>query len=280
MLNKTIIHNGATINYSLAGSGPRVILLHGFGETGNIWQHQIDFLKSNFQLIVPDLPGSGQSQFIPDADIDTYAEILKKILDAEVSSMFSAAGPSEKINQIKASITLIGHSMGGYIALAFAKKYPTYLSAIGLVHSSAFADSEEKKLIRKKSIDFISSNGSFAFLKCTIPSLFSKKFLEENSQQVEALIQDGKNFTKEALIQYYTAMCNRRDSREMIEKFNGPILFLIGEQDVAIPLQINLEQCHLPMRSHVTILPLAAHMGIWEEAEKTNKILFTFLHSF
>ena len=172
---------------------------------------------------------------------------------------------------------MIGHSMGGYITLAFAEKYPGSLKAFGLFHSSAFADNEEKKDTRRKAIEFIKTKGAHTFLKSTTPTLFAKAFTEEYAEKITALIEEGKNFTNAALIQYYDAMINRPDRTAILQNFNNPILFIIGEHDQAIPLQSSLQQCYLPSRSNVNILTRSAHMGMWEEKEKANEILFNFL---
>ncbi len=275
---KTMLYKGASIYYMVAGSGPVVVLLHGFGETSDVWKNQIEFLSPHFQLIVPDIPGSGKSAYINNADIDTYADILKNIVAAELAILQTNNKEDPTIKN-KPAFALIGHSMGGYIALAFAEKYPDYLNSLGLFHSSAFADSKEKKEMRKKAIDFITANGAAAFLKSSIPGLFTKAFASKNGQQVDNLIKQGKNFSRDALIQYYTTMCNRPDRRQVLENFKHPILFLIGEWDTAVPLQVSLQQSHLPAQSYVNILELSAHMGLWEEVEKTNTILFQFLYS-
>lgn len=133
MQTASLLFRETPVHYTIDGAGKPVILLHGFGEDSAIWQSQIEALQNNYQLIVPDLPGSGQSEFIAGADIETYAEIIKAIIDKE-----KTISGAEKV-------LLIGHSMGGYITLAFAEKYPQYLTAFGLFHSSAFADTDEKK---------------------------------------------------------------------------------------------------------------------------------------
>ena len=144
----------AGVAYRKIGNGPAVILVHGFGEDGNIWKNQEEILSEKYTLILPDIPGSGgQSDLLSEKDhpvqISDYAESIKEIIDEEKLESF----------------ILIGHSMGGYIALAFAEKYPGILKALGLFHSSAFADSEEKKATRTKAIEFIHEHGSEAFLK-------------------------------------------------------------------------------------------------------------------
>ena len=279
MQTKIILYNGSSIYYTVTGNGPRVVLIHGFGETGAIWKNQIYLLSASFQLIIPDLPGSGQSEFINNANIETYALVIKVILDAEINSASELKQNSAVTQKNKVFFTMIGHSMGGYIALAFAEKFSGYLNALGLFHSSAFADSEEKKIRRKKAIDFIALKGAFNFLKSSIPGLFTKTYMDDNTQEIENLIKKGEKFTNGALIQYYTAMCERPDRTKVIENFDGHFLFLIGQWDKAIPLQISLQQSHLPVQSYVDILALSAHMGLWEEIDKTNKILFQFLCS-
>jgi len=250
------------------GTGKPVVLLHGFAEDGDIWTYQADFLKDEFKLIIPDIPGSGRSQLVTNADIDTYAEIIKVILDMECLET-----PLHCIGEI----TMIGHSMGGYITLAFAEEYPQYLDSFGLFHSSAFADNEEKKATRTKAIDFINDKGPDAFLKTSIPGLFTKTYADENPDSINGLIAKGKNFSAAALVQYYKAMIARPDRTAVLKTFPKPILFIMGEYDNAIPLQSSLQQCYLPIQSNVSLLDQSAHMGMWEEMEKSNQILHQFL---
>lgn len=265
---KEILYQNKKIFYRNYGSGKPVILLHGFGEKGDVWKNQIDYLKDHFKLIVPDLPGSGKSEMIEDMSIAGMAESVKKILDAEFSIVPS---PGEF------RWALIGHSMGGYISLAFAKKYPEYLDALGLVHSTAFADSVEKKEVRKKGIEFIKQHGAFKFLKTTIPNLYSSHFKERQPNFVEKQIERLKDFTAPSLIEYYTAMMERPDRIEVLTTANIPVLFIIGEYDYAIPLEESLRQCHLPEMSYIHFLKKSGHMGMLEEPEKVNRILDEFL---
>lgn len=257
---KTIVYKNSSITYNVVGKGNPVVLLHGFGEDSTIWNNHFSFLEKHFYLIIPDIPGSGKSPFIENANIETYAEIVKTIMDAET------------IDQC----IMIGHSMGGYITLAFAEKYPQYLKTFGLFHSSAFADNEEKKATRKKAIGFINENGAYSFLKTSIPGLFKSG---TDNNLIEPLVEKGTNFSKEALIQYYEAMIMRPDRTHILKTFPNPILFIIGEYDNAIPLQSSLQQCYLPIISHVHILKNSGHMSMLEETEKSNTILLDFLQS-
>ena len=259
-----ISYQSSTIFYRVTGKGKPVILLHGFGEDGMIWENQISFFKDHFQLIIPDLPGSGKSSALTTlVGVDEYAVVVKAILDKE---------------QI-AVCTMIGHSMGGYITLAFAEKFPHLLSSFGLLHSTAFADSEEKKSARLKSIEFIQKNGAYEFLKNSLPGLFfmGQDGLNPSNHYINGLIEKGKLFSSEALIQYYHAMIERPDRTEVLKKFEGPILFIIGEYDNAIPFSQSLQQCYLPDESQIHILRNSAHMGMLEEPAKINNSLLQFL---
>ncbi len=264
MQSKNIKYSDSTIFYRITGKGKPVVLIHGFGEDGNIWDKQVDFLQDQFQLIVPDLPGSGKSGVISSQSavgMEEYAEIIKAIL------------VEEKIEKS----TMLGHSLGGYITLAFAEKYPGMLNSFGLVHSTAFADSEEKKAARLKSIEFIKKYGAYDFLRTTIPGLFSKQWSQDHLPEIETLVEKGKNFSSEALIQYYQAMINRPDRTAVLKNFSKPILFIIGEHDNAVPFDQSLQQCYLPVQSHIRILRNSAHMGMWEETTATNNFLLGFL---
>lgn len=258
--SKFITFKNKKLHYTVAGKGRPVMLIHGFGEDGNIWKKLIKGLQDNFQLIVPDIPGSGRSEMLEGENhIDDYAVAVQHILDAE---------------SIKHA-TIIGHSMGGYITLALAEKYAELLNGFGLFHSSAYADDEEKKQTRRKAIDFIKANGAYAFLKTSIPNLFAgNKHLKE----MEDLIQKGKEFSSESLVQYYQAMINRPDRTAVLRTFEKPVLFIMGEKDSAVPLQASLQQCHLPAIAYVHILD-TGHMGMIEEPDRSISILESFLHN-
>jgi len=266
MESKGIVFNDSKVYYRVIGNGKPVVLLHGFAEDSAIWDDLIGSKEfpTNYSVILPDIPGSGRSQLLAGTDISigTYAECLKAILDKESIT----------------ECTLIGHSMGGYISLAFAEKYGSMLNRLGLFHSSAFADDEEKKASRRKAIEFIKDKGPLAFLKTSLPGLFTDGFKQQHPEVVEALIERGKAFTGEALIQYYNAMINRPDTTEVLKTFPHPILFIIGEKDIAIPFEASLKQCHLPKISDVNILSDVGHMGMLEETDKCAGFITAFLN--
>lgn len=276
MNQKQLQYNNRSIFYRETGEGTPVILLHGFGEDGTIWEPIVEVLKNQFHLVIPDLPGSGNSEMLPGEiydgsasnksvmaqhpSIEDFAEIIKYIMD-EIS-----------IDEC----VLIGHSMGGYITLAFAEKYPEKLLAFGLFHSSAFADDQQKIETRLKAIEFIKSNGVQQYLKTSIPNLFADKFKRKHPEKIEELIIAGNSFTPTALIQYCFAMINRPDRTRILQSFQKPALFIMGENDSAVPLQASLQQCHMPEISFVHILPETGHMGMIE-TPGTGNLLSGFI---
>jgi len=268
-MNKSIPYHNSSIHYRVEGNGEPVILVHGFAEDGAVWDGLADHLKDKFKLIIPDLPGSGKSPMIDSKpalpagrwSMDFFAECILAILKNE---------------SISSSI-MIGHSMGGYITLAFAEKYPQLLKAFGLFHSSSYPDSEEKKEARRKSIAFIRQHGAAKFIEQSTPNLFSENFKKKHPEIVREQVALYTNFLAPALVQYYEAMIERPDRTEILKKFKGPILFIMGKHDTAIPLEHSLQQCHLPDLSYTLILENSGHMGMIEEAEKSNRFIENFL---
>lgn len=257
-MEHSIIWQGNKVSYQKTGTGPAILLIHGFGEDHTVWQKQVKALKG-YTFLLPDLPGTGTSELKnKDVSIEGLSGIIPLILEKE---------------QLE-TINLGGHSMGGYICMAYAKSNPGKLSSLSLFHSSAYADDEEKKSSRKKSIEFITVNGAEPFLKTMIPGLFLNA--EKSKEDIKTLLLKNSN-TAETLIAYYRSMMTRPDNSAVLSILNCPVLFVIGENDKAVPFPLSLKQCHLPFISYVTILREAAHMGMLEETAKVNETLAKFL---
>lgn len=292
MYQQRIEYRGRQVSYRKTGSGPAVVLLHGFGEDSTIWQNQYNIFPDHL-LIIPDLPGSGASEMTEDMSMEGLADAVLSVLDAEEVS----------------KCILIGHSMGGYIGLAFAERYLDRLNGFGLFHSTAFADTEEKKEARRKGIAFIEKNGAAAFLKSSVPNLYwtspqpLPKCRDKFSTGGEGLVTSSRTLptgreglmdysTKrlveqhlasvscikdETLISYYQSMIARPERVNILEKSTVPVLFVLGQYDNAVPLSDGLRQCHLPQLSQVELLKEAGHMGMVEMVEAANECLKMFV---
>jgi pimeloyl-ACP methyl ester carboxylesterase len=278
MAAKAITYREKKISYTIEGNGPIVLLIHGFGEDSSVWKNQIDFLKNDFRLIVPDLPGSGRSEIIDDMSMEGMAEVMKAILEKECAKVSPSGGDLEGGDRAAhPAFTIIGHSMGGYIALAFAEKYEERLNGFGLLHSTAYPDSEEKKSVRKKGIEFMKQHGGFEFLKTSSPNLFSPQTKDEMPGLADQFIDGLRNFKAVPLVSYYQAMMQRPDRRAVLEKINVAVLLIAGEYDNAVPLKDSLALAHLPQKAYFHVLKKSGHMGMLEEAEKTNRLLLNYL---
>jgi pimeloyl-ACP methyl ester carboxylesterase len=259
-MEKEINYKGSKIVYATQGSGPVVVLVHGFGEDNFVWNRLLPLLN-NYRFIIPHLPGSGASESIDDMSLDGLAQCLHAILK------------NEEVDKC----VLIGHSMGGYITLSFAEQFSPMLLGFGLFHSSAFADSEEKKETRRKGIKFMEENGANAFLKTAVPNLYAPATKKENAALIEEHLLAVQNQQAPALINYYEAMINRKDKTHLLKDSSLPILFVLGRWDTAVPLEDGLKQCHLPQLSYIEILNGSGHMGMIEEVEKSAAIVNQFL---
>jgi pimeloyl-ACP methyl ester carboxylesterase len=276
MESRFLQYQNKNIHYRVSGKGKPVVLLHGLPAESSLWNNLATSLQNNFLVIAPDIPGSGKSEMLDgeNVSIDDYADVIKAILNEEIFQSQQSTSFPPPSGEIEGAV-LIGHSMGGYITLAFAEKYPELLNGIGLFHSTAYADDEEKKKTRLKAIDFIKANGAYAFLKTSTPNLFAGK---QHLKEMEDMIEDGKTYSGEALIQYYQAMINRPDRTAVLKNFSKPVLFIIGEKDTVIPLQAALQQSHMPSISHVYILE-TGHMGMIEESDKSQLAVKSFLQN-
>jgi pimeloyl-ACP methyl ester carboxylesterase len=263
-VNKKLSYLNKDFYYYDYGSGKPVVLVHGFAEDAGIWKDQIDFLQKQFRLLVPDLPGCGASPHNEqNRGLEDVPEMIRIILD------------KEEIDEM----VLIGHSMGGYIALAFAAKYGNRLKGLGLFHSTAYPDSEEKKTLRRKSIDFIMEHGEEEFIKSNLPNSFSTDFKVGHSTTVRELVRKYSNLTPESLISYSRAMMMRPDRRSLLKELNKPIMFIIGEEDIILPLQESLEQTYIPDLAFIHLLKNTGHMGMIEHPELTSGWLADFIQA-
>ncbi|SFQ41142.1 alpha/beta fold hydrolase [Parafilimonas terrae] len=262
---KTITYKNTPLSYYACGKGFSVVLLHGFAETYAIWKNQSGFLKNYYRLIIPDLPGSGASALFEtgknNLTIDELADSIHSII----------------INENIERCIMLGHSMGGYVTLSYAEKYAHKLQAFGLVHSTAFADSEEKKQIRKRGIEIMETYGGYAFLKTTTPNLFTTGFKKKHNEIVKELIEEGRHFKKENLQQYYYAMMNRADKTSVLKNTVLPVLFVAGTEDAAAPLNDVLKQVHAPEIAYIHIINNMAHQSLLEVPVELNSVLKNFI---
>ena len=261
MERKAITTEGKVISYTIAGNGKAVVLVHGFGADASVWNEQIEYLKGQYLVIAPDLPGIGASELTSDVSMEALAEIIKEIIEHEDADQAA----------------IIGHSMGGYAVLAFAEKYPELLTGFGLFHSTSGADNDEKIETRKKGIEFTQKHGATEFLKTTAPKMFSETTKKEHKALYDSFMNQLPAMDKEAVINYYEPMIKRPDRADVLKESEVPVLFIYGEQDEIIPLDKTIEQASFPSLSAVHILKKSGHLGMIEEPAEACKAIEDFL---
>ncbi|MFY0252328.1 alpha/beta fold hydrolase [Chitinophaga sp. 30R24] len=253
--------NNGNITWLEEGQGAVVVLIHGFSENAGLWEKQIKHLKNHYRVIAPNLPGTAAVPITTPLSIESMAEYVYAIL--------LAADIQEAV--------VIGHSMGGYIALALAEKYPERVKGLGLFHSTAKADSEEKKEGRRKSIKLMEQYGAETFLRQTLPNMFSPASKITQPELVDAYIKMGLECQLPALVAYYEAMAARPDRTRILSDIRVPVLLIIGKDDNAVPLDNILPQITLPRIGSIHIFENVGHLGMWERVVASNVIVEQFI---
>lgn len=245
----------APVNYRELGSGHALILLHGFPMNQQVWDEFSEKLSGSFHVITLDLPGFGKSAGLPSGFmLEDVARIL-----------VSFVREKKYLHPI-----LVGHSLGGYVALAMAEQAPDLPGGLCLFHSTAMPDSDEKKQSRDKVLEFIAKQGVHAFTSNFIGQLYADpqhhSIIKVKNMAVQA--------SREAVEGYTLAMRDRKDRTNVIASFDRPLLFLAGEKDKGIPVDTVWNQASLNPKAEVVVLPEVAHMGMFEaEAASLKKIL-------
>jgi pimeloyl-ACP methyl ester carboxylesterase len=259
-MEKQIVVRGKSLNYTIGGSGPAIVLLHGFLENLSIWDSLTHFLATDFTVVCIDLPGFGKSEVVGNIHgMPLMAETVKHVLEQE---------------NIEDCI-MAGHSMGGYVALAFAEQNPDKLKGLVLFHSQAAADDAEGKRNRDRTIEIVKNNRK-DFISAFIPLLFA----EENVSRFEAEIAQLKMLSGQTSVEGIMAalagMRDRNDYLQLLETIEIPVYFIVGKQDSRIALEKMLPQLALPKNCEALILDGVGHMGFIEAKEITMKAVKHF----
>ena len=213
-------------------------------------------------VITIDLPGHGYSATYSDVHtMDFMANTVKAVLD--------------KIGVEKC--TMIGHSMGGYVALAFASNYGYMLNGLGLLHSHALADSEEKRRQRDEVCHQIHTNRA-SFIVDFITNLFDESKREFLASDIKELRDQCLENHEEGILAAQRGMKVRTSRVKTLVNASYPVLFVYGKNDRRIPLELGMSQAMLPQRSEVLLLDNVAHMSFMEEKKYLKFRLYNFVH--
>ena len=258
-----ILYNDKEINYTDSGKGNTLVFLHGFTETLNMWKAFSKKLSEQFRVVCIDLPGHGQSECIDEVhSMELMADVTKHVLD------------KLSVNEC----VVIGHSMGGYVALSFTRKYGKLLKGLGLFHSSAASDTEQAKEGRMRAVEVIKKN-HVDFLLNFIPDLFAPENRDKFKKEIELLLVEAKKIPVEGIIAALLGMKDRPESTDVLEKIKQPVMFIAGHKDSRIPLKAVQTQLTLPETSYSLLLKNSGHMGYIEKKEKTLQFVNDFANA-
>lgn len=257
----TTFYQQKKIRYSDEGKGNVIVLLHGFIERIEIWKDLSHDLSKDNRVICIELPGHGESEVIaPTQTMELMAEMVYEILQN--------IGITE--------IVMVGHSMGGYVALSFAEKYPIMLKGLGLFHSHALEDRPEAKLGRERTIEIIKLNRE-GFIFNFIPELFAACNREKFSKDIEILKEGAQTLTAEALIACLQGMRERTDKLMLLMEIDVPVMFIAGKDDSRVSMTSLMAQSVIPKHSEILILGDCGHMGYIEKKEETTNFIRQFV---
>ena len=256
----TIRFRNSDIHFSEKGSGDALVLLHGFLEDGRIYDAYQQRFSGRFRTIVIDLPGHGASGTLGYVHtMDDMAEAVKAVLE-----------------HLKVSkCVMIGHSMGGYVTLAFAQSHTAMLCGFGLFHSSASADSEQKKADRQRTIDLV-MRSSAPVVEAAIPSLFAEAARVSLRDEIDLLVAQAKEYGAQGIVANIRGMMARPDRTEVLAHSAMPILIIHGLEDPVIATETIRIQAKLS--DDVTFVELegVGHMGYLEAPDICAAHIHTF----
>ncbi len=243
------------MHYTVKGEGRPLLLIHGFPNDGSAWNSIVPALSHHFRLIIPDLPGAGQSSLpVSELSLPFIAEGIVQILAREGLG----------------KVLVAGHSMGGYVAMELASAYPGHIAGISLIHSLASADNDVKKENRKKAIALMRKGEAEKkmFLKGMAQNLFSKQYARRHPEALQQIEDNGSRLPVETLAAFYTAIMNRGDKVQLLEQCTFPIQWIIGDEDTATPMADALRQCSLASINDVQIYSPCGHMSFMEMPDR------------
>ena len=257
-----LLFNGGRIHYSDIGSGQTLILLHGYLESSEIWQSFAEKMAGSFRVICVDLPGHGHS--------DSYgATHTMEFMAAAVRELIDSTGLNK--------VFLTGHSLGGYVTLAFADLYPELLSGYSLFHSQPFPDTPETIEKRMKEIALVEQGNKAMFYPESITKMYASASLDKFSEAVQRSKEIASKLSDEGIIADLNGMIARASRLSVMENGKIPFLWILGASDNYVPCEAMQKRVNLPPNARLVVLSKSGHLGFIEEEELTIKTLSDFI---
>jgi len=243
------------IYYSITGSGPAMVLLHGFLESSTMWDKYILSLSEKYTVITIDFPGHGKSGVVSDThSMQLMAKVVKSAL-----------------NELNIeSATFVGHSMGAYVALAYTELFPDEVEKLVLLNSTPTADSEERKQNRRRALKVLDHNAE-AFISMAIMNLFSENSKKKFISEIEALKKEALQFPVAGIQAAIRGMIDRKDRTEVLANFRREKVMVCGNDDPIMPIS---DSKNISEKTNSKLIQLeGGHMSWLENTDETHRIL-------
>ena len=260
-MKQNLLYKNINISYSDTGKGTAVVLLHGFLENSSMWDAFVPEFSKKYRVITIDLMGHGDTGCLG------YVHSMEDMADAVHAVLHEL--------RIRKAI-FVGHSMGGYVSLAFAELYPDMVKGIVLQNSTSRADSDERKANRDRAIKAVKQSYT-NFVRMSIANLFSENNRERLDAEIEAVKQEALNTPLQGIVAALEGMKARKDREVILHFAPYPILLVLGKQDPVLNYHESLEQIEGTQVKLITYPD--GHMSHIENREQLRKDLLEFFKS-
>lgn len=258
-------YRGRRINYTDLGDGPVIVLLHGYLESSEVWKGFMVKLAKSFRVIAIDLPGHGLS--------DIYGEAH--------TMEFMASAVNELIASLEVGkVFITGHSLGGYVTLAFLELFPERLSGYCLFHSQPFADSREAIRKREREIYIVNAGKKDLMYPDNVTKMFAPPNLDKFSDALERSKKIASAIPADGIIAVLKGMIERPSRLVLMEEGRVPCLWILGSMDSYIPCKTISTEVKLPANASLVILHNSGHIGFIEEEDKSVNEITAFINKY
>jgi pimeloyl-ACP methyl ester carboxylesterase len=264
IINMFFSYQGRKIHFTDTGNGEVILLLHGYLESSEVWNGFAAKLSSEFRIIAVDLPGHGLS--------DVYGEVHSiEFMADSIKELIAHLG----INKV----FMTGHSLGGYVTLAFLELHSAHLSGYCLFHSQPFADTPEAIEKRKREIDIVKMGKKNLMYPDNVIRMFAASNLEKFEKALQKSKEIASHIPGEGIIAVLNGMMMRPSRLSFMEEGKVPCLWILGTMDNYIPCDLIQSKVKLPTNAKVVVLNNSGHLGFIEEEELSVKIVIDFIRA-
>lgn len=255
---ENILYKNTKISFTDSGKGNTIVFLHGFLENKKMWTEYAAFFSEKYRVVTIDLLGHGESDSLG------YVHEMEE----------NAQAVNEVLEHLKIEkTTIIGHSMGGYVALAFAELYPQKIQKLVLQNSSSKEDNAEKKLNRTRAIKAVKQN-YVSFVSLAIANLFSENNRTRLSEEIEKVKAEALQTPLQGIVASLEGMKIRKDREWLLKENRFPLLLILGKKDPVLNYEENLAQIEDTTAELVSFED--GHMSHIENKEALKTILIDF----